>query len=128
MLVDTDVLSLFLRGHERVVDHFRSYLTQHDRICFSIISYYEIVSGLRHKDAYSQLDRFKTFVRYNRMLPLTTASCDISAEIYARLRRAGKTLEDIDLLIVGIALDNDLGVATRNTDHFERIQELTVEN
>ena len=62
------------------------------------------------------------------VISLTTRSCDISAEIYARLRSVGKTLEDIDLLIAGIALDNDLGVATRNTTHFERIEELTVEN
>jgi predicted nucleic acid-binding protein len=35
---------------------------------------------------------------------------------------------EVDMLIAGIALANDMGVATRNTDHFNRIQDLYVED
>jgi len=89
VLVDTDILSLFLRGQQAVTEHFHTYLAEHHQINFSIITYYEIVSGLRHKDAHRQLEGFKEFQRHNRLLPLTIGACDIAAELYARLRKLG---------------------------------------
>ena len=44
------------------------------------------------------------------------------------LRKQGNPIDDIDLLIAGIALENDLVIATRNVGHFSRIQTLTVED
>ncbi len=127
VLVDTDILSLFLRGQQAVVEHFRAYLAERDQINF-IITYYEIVSGLRHRDAHRQLEGFKEFRHHNRLLPLTTNACDIAAELYALLRKAGTPLDDIDLLIAGIAMENDMIIATRNTQHFSRIDGLEIEN
>jgi tRNA(fMet)-specific endonuclease VapC len=40
----------------------------------------------------------------------------------------GTPLDDIDLLIAGIALDQGLVLVTRNRRHFERIDGLTVED
>jgi len=127
-LVDTDILSLFLRGEPAVVNHFAAYLKAYPRINLSIITYYEIVSGLKYKDANKQLDRFLELVRNNTLLPLTKRSCDIAAEAYARLRKQGKPIDDIDLLIAGIALENNLVLATRNVGHFDRVEELIVED
>lgn len=54
-LIDTDTISLFLRNQPQVVANFRAYPEVHGRISFSIITYYEIVSGLKHRDARRQL-------------------------------------------------------------------------
>jgi tRNA(fMet)-specific endonuclease VapC len=51
-----------------------------------------------------------------------------SAEIYAELRKEGKPLDDIDLLIAGIAIANRLVLVTHNKGHFERIRRLEVED
>jgi tRNA(fMet)-specific endonuclease VapC len=48
-LVDTNILSLFFRGHPQVVAEFGRYWQEYDTINFSIITYYEIVSGLKHR-------------------------------------------------------------------------------
>mgnify|MGYP000966243135 CR=1 FL=1 len=40
VLVDTDILSEFLRGTEIVVDNVKKYLESYDSINFSIITYY----------------------------------------------------------------------------------------
>jgi tRNA(fMet)-specific endonuclease VapC len=125
-LVDTDILSLFLRGEPTVVSRFGDYLKVHKRINLCIITYYEIVSGLKFRDAKKQLDRFMELVRNNTLLPLTEHSCEISAEIYASLRKQGRPIDDIDLLIADIALENNLVIATRNVQHFDRIEGLTV--
>lgn len=89
-LIDTDILSLFFRNHSKVVDGFLSYLLQYKKINFSIITYYEIVSGLKHRDADKQMSKFLEFTSKNAVLPLTQNSAIISGEIYAELRKEGQ--------------------------------------
>lgn len=127
-LVDTDILSMYFRGNENVEDNFEKYIDEYGKINTSIITYYEIVSGLKHKDAKKQLESFLKFAQQNIVLPVTERSATISAELYAELRKIGQPLDDIDLLIAGIALSNNLLLATNNEDHFERIKEIEIEN
>ncbi|EIC19767.1 type II toxin-antitoxin system VapC family toxin [Thiorhodovibrio frisius] len=128
-LLDTDVLSLYLKaGDKAVVQHGRQYISDHGSLNFSIITYYEIVSGLRHRDARKQLQSFFAFVARNRLLPMTRRSADLAAEHYARLRLLGTPLDDIDLLIAGIALEHGLVLVTRNRNHFDRIDGLLIDD
>jgi tRNA(fMet)-specific endonuclease VapC len=60
-LLDTDILSLFFRNHPRVVEHCREYLKEYPCLAISQIPYYEILSGLKHRDANKQLDSFLEF-------------------------------------------------------------------
>jgi tRNA(fMet)-specific endonuclease VapC len=46
-LVDTDILSMFFRGNPIVVSRFEAYLNEHAQINLSIVTYYEILSGLK---------------------------------------------------------------------------------
>ncbi|MEW6007757.1 MAG: type II toxin-antitoxin system VapC family toxin [bacterium] len=107
-LVDTDILSLFFRNNHNVASNVKQYLTQYKKITISIITYYEILSGLKYRDALKQLDSFLRFANHNIILPLTEESIIISADLYANLRKAGKPIDDIDILIAGIALSNNL--------------------
>lgn len=127
-LIDTDILSLFFKGNKKVVTNFKTYINTYSSINFSIITYYEILSGLRHKDANKQLDLFLKFSSINTILPMTTESCNKSAAIYANLRKKGTPVDDIDILIAGIALENKLTLITNNTSHFERIEDLDISN
>lgn len=70
-LIDTNILSLFFRGHAQVMSRFEAYLGDHETIYFSIITYYEIISGLKHRDAKKKLDIFLDFTTHNTILPLT---------------------------------------------------------
>jgi tRNA(fMet)-specific endonuclease VapC len=42
--------------------------------------------------------------------------------------KTGRLIDDIDILIAGIALSNNLVMVTDNTEHFKRIGGLKVEN
>ena len=128
VLIDTDILSLFFRGDPQVVAHFEAYTTVYSRINLSIITYYEILSGLKHRDAHKQLDAFLELAAQNRILPLTEQSVMISAEIYAATRAKGMPVDDIDILIAGIAIANDWVLVTHNRKHFERIEGLLVQD
>lgn len=89
---------------------------------------HEIISGLEHINAHKKTTAFLEFVSMNRVLPLTEQSVTISAGIYAELRKTGKPLDDIDLLIAGVAIANNRVLVTHNRSHFERIDRLEVED
>ncbi|PSB00818.1 type II toxin-antitoxin system VapC family toxin [Merismopedia glauca] len=123
-LIDTDILSRFFRGHLEVVANFQAYLREYSTINLSIVTYYEILSGLKHRDAQKQLSLFLRFADQNTVLPLTQESVTISAELYANLRRNGTPVDDIDLLIAGVAIAHNLVLVTHNLRHFGRISQL----
>ncbi|BAP54795.1 PilT protein domain-containing protein [Thioploca ingrica] len=127
-VIDTDILSWFFRGHEGVVSRFSSYLAVYDKINLSIITYYEILSGLKYKDARKQLSTFLAFAKCNNIILLTEESVARSAEVYAQMRRQGTPVDDIDLLIAGVALVNDWVLVTHNTKHFGQIPNLQIED
>lgn len=117
-LIDTDILSLFFRNDLTVIGHFREYLQEHGRMNISILTFYEILSGLKHRDALKQLDMFFEFVKNNTILPLTEKSVAISSDIYAALRKTGNQLDDIDILIAGVAIAHDLVLVTHKCSPF----------
>lgn len=128
VLIDTDILSYYFKGNKVVIDNFEKYLQQYDLIEISVITYYEIVGGLLAKNALKQLNIFEDFVANNIVIPMTESSAKISAELYSSLRRGGNIVDDIDLLIAGIAIDNDMTLVTNNENHFNRIPGLKIEN
>ena len=127
-LLDTDILSEFLRGTPQVVENVEIYLRSYDAINFSIISYYEILNGLLYKDAGKQLKRFTEFAELCKILPLTISATRQAAGIYADLKKKGQPIGHTDCLIAGIALTNDLQLVTNNTDHFKRVKGLEIVN
>jgi len=128
VLIDTDVLSYYFKGDKIVVENFEKYLEYYDLIEISLITYYEIVSGLLAKNALKQLSIFDDFVTENLVLPMTEKSARISSELYSTLRQNGSIVDDIDLLIAGIAIENDMILVTNNEKHFGRISGLKIAN
>lgn len=127
-LIDTDILSYFFKGDPSVIRHFEAYLSHYDIIEFSIITWYEITSGLMAKNARKQMLVFEKFASENFILPVTEKSARISAEIYSTLKKSGKLVDDIDLLIAGIALEHNMIFVTNNESHFQRIPGLVIQN
>lgn len=127
-LIDTDILSYFFKGVPSVVSGFREYLKEYDQIEISIITVYEVRSGLLAKGAFKQLTDFERFLLECNVIPLSDQSVKISAELYGKLKTDGQILDDIDLLIAGIAIENGFSLVTNNTKHFSRIPGLSIEN
>jgi tRNA(fMet)-specific endonuclease VapC len=48
--------------------------------------------------------------------------------VYADLRQKGVTIGTSDILIAGIAIENELTLITNNERHYESIQGLKIEN
>jgi tRNA(fMet)-specific endonuclease VapC len=55
-------------------------------------------------------------------------SWDVYAKEKARLKKAGKILDDFDLLIGATAIHNNLTLVTRNVSDFDRLNGIEIEN
>lgn len=127
-LVDTDILSFYFKGDPKVISKFNDYLQRFDVINISIITYYEILGGLNFKKAEKQLKEFEEFIANNTIIHISEESAKISGNIYADLRQKGITIGTSDILIAGIAIENELTLITNNERHYASIHGLKIEN
>jgi tRNA(fMet)-specific endonuclease VapC len=127
-LIDTDILSYYFRGDPIVTNRFVLYLDYFDNFNISIITYFEILSGLLVNDSKSQLKKFESFCSSNNVINTTIDSVTISSRIVAYLYKNGTLVDNQDLLIAGIAIENNLVMVTNNERHFSRIPNLIIDN
>ncbi len=127
-IVDTDILSFYFKGDEKVSERFGKYLKEFDQINISIVTYYEIIAGLKFKNAEKQIGEFEDFINNNNIINISEESAKISGNIYADLRQKGIIIGTSDILIAGIAMENGLTLITNNVKHYEPIQGLNFEN
>ena len=127
-LLDTDILSELLKKHPLVTERIRRYLAEHGRLAFPIITQYEILRGLKAKQARNQEAAFSAFCQVSLILPVTDRVVERAATLYGKLYRWGELLADAALLIAATALDAQRILITNNLVHFQRIPDLFIEN
>lgn len=127
ILLDTDILSEMLKQHPLVMQRVRTYLAEHDRLAFSIVTRYELLRGLKAKQARAQEAAFTLLCQASHILPLTDQIVERAATLYGELHRQGALLPDADLLIAATALDSQRTLITNNLAHFQRIPFLVIE-
>jgi tRNA(fMet)-specific endonuclease VapC len=127
-MLDTDILSEFLRGNPKVFEKVAEHLKEYGFVSLSIITYYEILNGLLYKDAKRQLLKFEDFIQLNKVIPLTLPMAKTAAVIQSELRKKGTEIGHTDTMIAGIAITSELQLITNNTNHFKRIKGLEIDN
>jgi len=133
VLLDTDILSEYLKGHDKVVARYAaSYARQHGVFTFTSVTVHEIVFGLEFKGASGQLAKALAWLNQNEQITPTAADYREAGIIRANARKQGFILELPDCLIAATALRLGLPLVTGNTGDFQAIQRagvnLTIEN
>lgn len=128
LLLDTDTISLFLRNQPKVMDNANNYLKFHKGFTFSIITHFEILRGLKAKNAQRQIRNFGLICSRSKELNLTGEIINRASGVYADLYKRGQLIGDADILIAATALENGLSVVTNNESHFNRISGLQILN
>jgi tRNA(fMet)-specific endonuclease VapC len=123
----TNILIAFLRGEEDVVAKVEAYLEEFDMLSFSIITYYEILRGLKYVGNEKKLIDFEELMDKSEIITLDREIIDKASEIYAELKRRGELIEDADILIAASCLIKGMVLVTDNEGHFRRIENLEVE-
>jgi len=80
------------------------------------------LATLRAREA----NRVETALRWLPVLEFDDAAARVYAKLLARLRTAGGTVADMDMLIASVALAEGHSLVTANARHFTRIPGLAV--
>lgn len=122
-LVDSDWLIDAFLGMPAAVDVLARLRTE--GLAVSIVSYGELFEGaMGASNPHAEINRFRTFLERLTLLPLTDPIMEVFARNRADLRRQGRLIPGLDLLIAATAIQHDLTLLTRNARHFGRIPEL----
>ena len=126
-LLDSDILIYFLKGKSEVVSNVIRHHSED--LIISRINYTELLYG-----AYSSakvernLKVILPFLGQFEILEFDQAAAEIFAKEKARLKKLGMMMADMDLMIVSIAIANNLTLITNNTKHFNRVKHLPIDN
>jgi len=106
-LLDTDMLSYYLKGVPQVVERAREYLAPFGVLEFNVVSYYEIRRGLEWAAAHQKVAEFEAFVDRCRVWELDWLAAQEVAQISRALRARGELIEEVDILIAGAWFSGD---------------------
>lgn len=118
MLVDSDVLIWYLRGHENAAQ-FLNALAEFE---VSAVSYMELVQGCRSKQELERLK--KDFAARQTTILLVTEPICARAVALVEAHFLGDGVRMPDALIAATALEHQLALVTANTKHFRTIEGL----
>ncbi|SRR5581483_2740478 len=123
VLLDTDILSEYLKGHDRnVTRRAADYAREQGVFTFTSVTVHEIVFGLELKNAASQLRKVLAWLNQNEEVTPTAEDYVQAATTKAAARKRGSTVELADCLIAAVAVRLDLPLVTGNTEDFQAIQ------
>jgi tRNA(fMet)-specific endonuclease VapC len=126
-LLDIDIIIYSLKGNTLIHDWMLR--TQIIPKYISVISYGELIYGAR-KSKHPEKN-IATALRIAELFPVIDIHkgiIEIFGELRAKLEASGSRIDDMDLLIASTAMYMDFSLVTNNKNHFNRIEDLVLEN
>jgi tRNA(fMet)-specific endonuclease VapC len=126
-VIDTDTAIYYLKKNKNVVKKFST--IDPDDITTTIINYTELLFGAYNSaKKEDNLSHFKSFLDEMEIIGFDKSAAEVFARLKAQLKQAGLMIDDMDLMIASICVANHFTRVTNNTKHFQRINELSLEN
>jgi tRNA(fMet)-specific endonuclease VapC len=124
-LLDTDIYSEILRAvNATVIGHARSYRQAYGRLTLSVITVMEMVKGFQQIQLPQKITSLLTYVASEEIIAFDQPAAELAGRIWGDLQRTGQPIGLADPMIAAIALTHSLELATGNTAHYQRIQQL----
>ncbi len=126
-LLDTNTCIYFLNGNESLKKKFGEIGISSLSISNCVLA--ELYFGAyRSKKVEENVKHIELFKKNLTILSDSEESASLFGKIKAELRSKGTIIEDFDILIASIAISNNRILITNNTEHFERIEGLNIQN
>ena len=127
-LLDTTVISDFTRGVPTVLDRLKS--TSKGHAAISTVTAMEVEYGLTLNPARARKiePMIQALLLDLKTLPFEREDANATAAVRAALARRGTPIGPYDVMIAGTALRHGLILVTSNSDEFERISGLILED
>jgi predicted nucleic acid-binding protein len=120
MLVDTDVLVWYLRGYNEA----RVVIKQLPGFSISVVTYIELVQGMRNKQELIELKR--NLNQWNTKILYLTEEISIKASDYVDQYYLSHSMQLGDALIAATAAVNEREVFTGNVKHYRFLPDISV--
>jgi tRNA(fMet)-specific endonuclease VapC len=126
ILLDTDVCVELLRGNQQVIEKRKEEI---DSIAVSFMTASELYYGAykSKKPAENSL-RVEEFLLTVNIIQSNLRITKLFGQLKSRLQLIGSQIEDADVFIAATCLDGCEKLVTGNVKHYNRIDELKIEN
>ncbi len=127
-LLDTDICIYLIKNRPpEVLEQFRQHSPQ--EVVISIITLFELEYGVQKSDYQKRsAEALAKFMQPLSVIYMDHPATKEAAAIRAQLEKQGLPIGPYDLLIAGLARSQDLTLVTNNSQAFERIDGLQLEN
>ena len=127
-LLDTCVVSDFVKGDTHTLAHIKSHSPAD--IAISSITVFEIQYGLalNSKHAAKIKGLIQDLFSSIHILDFTSGDAEITAITRAQLKQQGRPIGAYDILIAGVAMNNNLILVSSNLKEFARLRNLKIVN
>ena len=121
MIIDTDVIIWYMRGNEKAFDLLES------RSAFnvSVITYMELVQGMRNKDELILLR--KAFKNWNTKLIYINEEISSKAMFYVEQHYLSHSMQIADALIAATTVSLGESLLTGNYKHYKVVKEVDIQ-
>ena len=128
IFLDTDIISYYFDANVKVKEKLLEIIDNGEDICTTVINTYEILKGFKWKNNKKKRDQFKEFLEDVIVYTIDNEVINTASDLYANLRKNGKTTGDADILIAAIVIKNKGTLISNNTKHYESMEGLILEN
>jgi tRNA(fMet)-specific endonuclease VapC len=124
-LVDTDWIIHFFNGRSEIIAKLRELSVE--GVAMSVVSLADLYEGIYYsRNPGNDEAVLRDFVRTVSVLGIDEEVTRIFGRERGRLRKLGRTVGDLDLLIAATALRHDLTLLSNNRRHFELVEKLQI--
>lgn len=128
-LLDTNTVSYFIRRSSSPLEKRMTLALKQDSAAISTLTRAELRYGQALMDAQDKRhNMIDLLLQQLHHLPWTLEAADQYGQIKSQLKRTGEPIGEIDTQIAAHALAENLILVTHNTQHFERVPGLRVED
>ena len=118
-LLDTNIISAVIRKEVPAEQALRRAVSREDTILLSAIIFYEVKRGLLKRDAKKQMDALEHLVGQFAWCDVAHDDWEQAAQLWAEREKAGRPIEDADVLIAAQAKHLGAILVTDNEKDFE---------
>ena len=126
-LIDTSIFVYSLRGDRKVAEQLSRRLAEPRAL--SVITYGELLWwAMKSARSIENVAKVRRIAELYPVIDVSVPIIETFAVLRARLEQEGRRLDDFDLVIAATALHMGYALVTDNIQHFERVEELRIEN
>jgi len=123
VLVDTTILIDFLRKQKKEKSRLWKLREEYQYLKISSISVFELFAGAIDDQ---KIEDVRKLLKWFDILEFDEEIAEESGEIFKKMKKENKLIENRDLFIGTTAVFYDLTIATLNVKHFEHIPNLKI--